>query len=147
MLDVSGGGMIQTTALPSTAVREPKIVIQIETDLDILDGGYRWRKYGKKAVKGNTNRSYTSIGSFLLDFPASFPSSFPNFGFDYNSEKSVMPYGLWIYICNSTKQYFFRLFEARLFSNKLNNSTETTALSLMAAGGSNILLPTEYPKR
>ncbi|KAF4352606.1 hypothetical protein F8388_019669 [Cannabis sativa] len=114
---------------------------------DILDGGYRWRKYGKKAVKGNTNRSYTSIGSFLLDFPASFPSSFPNFCFDYNSEKSVMPYGLWIYICNSTKQYFFRLFEARLFSNKLNNSTETTALSLMAAGGSNILLPTEYPKR
>ncbi|KAF4366077.1 hypothetical protein G4B88_000387 [Cannabis sativa] len=125
MLDVSGGGMIQTTALPSTAVREPKIVIQIETDLDILDGGYRWRKYGKKAVKGNTNRRFIS----------------------FIGEKSVMPYGLWIYICNSTKQYFFRLFEARLFSNKLNNSTETTALSLMAAGGSNILLPTEYPKR
>ncbi|XP_062085204.1 probable WRKY transcription factor 20 [Humulus lupulus] len=57
---------VETTALSSRAVREPKIVIQIETDGDILEDGYRWRKYGQKVVKGNPNpRSYykcTSVG-------------------------------------------------------------------------------------
>ncbi|KAI6684372.1 hypothetical protein NL676_030285 [Syzygium grande] len=52
--------------LPSRAVREPRVVIQIESDIDILDDGYRWRKYGQKVVKGNPNpRSYykcTSAG-------------------------------------------------------------------------------------
>ncbi|KAL3749777.1 hypothetical protein ACJRO7_010835 [Eucalyptus globulus] len=52
--------------LGSRAVREPRVVIQIESDIDILDDGYRWRKYGQKVVKGNPNpRSYykcTSAG-------------------------------------------------------------------------------------
>ncbi|KAF4355017.1 hypothetical protein F8388_026518 [Cannabis sativa] len=60
---------IETTALPSRAVREPKIVIQIETAADILEDGYRWRKYGQKVVKGNPNpRSYykcTSAGCIV----------------------------------------------------------------------------------
>ncbi|KAF4352607.1 hypothetical protein F8388_019670 [Cannabis sativa] len=60
---------IETTTLPSRAVREPKIVIQIETDADILEDGYRWRKYGQKVVKGNPNpRSYykcTSAGCIV----------------------------------------------------------------------------------
>ncbi|KAL8225112.1 hypothetical protein R6Q57_017669 [Mikania cordata] len=47
-------------------VREPRIVVQTMSDIDILDDGYRWRKYGQKVVKGNPNpRSYykcTSIG-------------------------------------------------------------------------------------
>ncbi|KAL3630910.1 hypothetical protein CASFOL_023894 [Castilleja foliolosa] len=39
--------------------RESKVVVQIESDVDILDDGYRWRKYGQKVVKGNPNpRSY-----------------------------------------------------------------------------------------
>lgn len=47
------------TTLGSRAVREPRVVIQIESDIDILDDGYRWRKYGQKVVKGNPNpRSY-----------------------------------------------------------------------------------------
>ncbi|XP_061357425.1 probable WRKY transcription factor 2 [Gastrolobium bilobum] len=52
--------------LPSRAVREPRVVVQIESEVDILDDGYRWRKYGQKVVKGNPNpRSYykcTSAG-------------------------------------------------------------------------------------
>ncbi|GKV02391.1 hypothetical protein SLEP1_g14829 [Rubroshorea leprosula] len=45
--------------LSSRAVREPRVVVQIESDVDILDDGYRWRKYGQKVVKGNPNpRSY-----------------------------------------------------------------------------------------
>ncbi|KAL6614276.1 hypothetical protein ACP70R_036546 [Stipagrostis hirtigluma subsp. patula] len=40
-------------------VREPRVVVQTMSDIDILDDGYRWRKYGQKVVKGNPNpRSY-----------------------------------------------------------------------------------------
>ncbi|KAL0402707.1 UNVERIFIED_CONTAM: putative WRKY transcription factor 2 [Sesamum latifolium] len=47
----------ETTTARST--REPRVVVQIESDIDILDDGYRWRKYGQKVVKGNPNpRSY-----------------------------------------------------------------------------------------
>ncbi|GMH10357.1 hypothetical protein Nepgr_012198 [Nepenthes gracilis] len=55
--------------LGSRAVREPRVVVQIESDVDILDDGYRWRKYGQKVVKGNPNpRSYykcTSAGCMV----------------------------------------------------------------------------------
>ncbi|KAI7733194.1 hypothetical protein M8C21_022346 [Ambrosia artemisiifolia] len=48
------------------AIREPRVVVQTTSDVDILDDGYRWRKYGQKVVKGNPNpRSYykcTSTG-------------------------------------------------------------------------------------
>ncbi|CAI9097209.1 OLC1v1033584C1 [Oldenlandia corymbosa var. corymbosa] len=43
----------------SKTVREPRIVVQTTSEIDILDDGYRWRKYGQKVVKGNPNpRSY-----------------------------------------------------------------------------------------
>jgi len=43
----------------SRAIREPRVVVQTTSQIDILDDGYRWRKYGKKVVKGNPNpRSY-----------------------------------------------------------------------------------------
>uniref|UniRef100_A0A7N0UKN0 WRKY domain-containing protein n=1 Tax=Kalanchoe fedtschenkoi TaxID=63787 RepID=A0A7N0UKN0_KALFE len=38
---------------------EPKIVVQTTSEVDLLDDGYRWRKYGQKVVKGNPYpRSY-----------------------------------------------------------------------------------------
>ncbi|KAE9598657.1 putative transcription factor WRKY family [Lupinus albus] len=43
----------------SRTVREPRVIVHTTSDIDILDDGYRWRKYGQKVVKGNTNpRSY-----------------------------------------------------------------------------------------
>ncbi|KAK8971437.1 putative WRKY transcription factor 33 [Platanthera guangdongensis] len=43
----------------SRTVKEPRVVVQTTSDIDILDDGYRWRKYGQKVVKGNPNpRSY-----------------------------------------------------------------------------------------
>jgi WRKY transcription factor 33 len=40
-------------------VREPRLVVQTLSDIDVLDDGFRWRKYGQKVVKGNPNpRSY-----------------------------------------------------------------------------------------
>ncbi|KAI3667804.1 hypothetical protein L6452_42873 [Arctium lappa] len=50
----------------SRTVREPRVVVQTISNIDILDDGYRWRKYGQKVVKGNPNpRSYykcTTLG-------------------------------------------------------------------------------------
>ncbi|URD98100.1 WRKY transcription factor [Musa troglodytarum] len=38
---------------------EPRIIVQTTSEVDLLDDGYRWRKYGQKVVKGNPNpRSY-----------------------------------------------------------------------------------------
>ncbi|XP_078430105.1 putative WRKY transcription factor 26 isoform X2 [Wolffia australiana] len=37
----------------------PRVVVQTLSEVDVLDDGYRWRKYGQKVVKGNPNpRSY-----------------------------------------------------------------------------------------
>ncbi|KAL8526558.1 hypothetical protein ACS0TY_015665 [Phlomoides rotata] len=47
------------SASGSRTIREPRIVVQTTSEIDILDDGYRWRKYGQKVVKGNSNpRSY-----------------------------------------------------------------------------------------
>lgn len=35
------------------AVSEPRIIVQTTSEVDLLDDGYRWRKYGQKVVKGN----------------------------------------------------------------------------------------------
>ncbi|XP_059663451.1 probable WRKY transcription factor 20 isoform X2 [Cornus florida] len=49
-----------------TPTRDPRVVVQTISEVDILDDGYRWRKYGQKVVKGNPNpRSYykcTNVG-------------------------------------------------------------------------------------
>lgn len=46
------------SASASRTVREPRVVVQTTSDIDILDDGYRWRKYGQKVVKGNPNPRY-----------------------------------------------------------------------------------------
>eukprot|EP00249_Psilotum_nudum_P022453 c28521_g1_i6 orf=423-2111(+) len=52
--------------VPLRTIREPRVVVQTTSDIDILDDGYRWRKYGQKVVKGNPHpRSYykcTNLG-------------------------------------------------------------------------------------
>ncbi|CAL9111632.1 unnamed protein product [Musa acuminata var. zebrina] len=49
----------ELSAPGNRATREPRVVVQTHSDVDILDDGYRWRKYGQKVVKGNPNpRSY-----------------------------------------------------------------------------------------
>ncbi|KAF3628812.1 putative WRKY transcription factor 58 [Capsicum annuum] len=41
------------------AESESKIVVQTRSEVDILDDGFKWRKYGQKVVKGNHHpRSY-----------------------------------------------------------------------------------------
>ncbi|KAG2714191.1 hypothetical protein I3843_03G017800 [Carya illinoinensis] len=44
---------------PHKTVTESKIIVQTRSEVDLLDDGYRWRKYGQKVVKGNPHpRSY-----------------------------------------------------------------------------------------
>jgi hypothetical protein len=45
----------------SRTIREPRVVVQTTSDVDILDDGYRWRKYGQKVVKGNPHPRYKQI--------------------------------------------------------------------------------------
>ncbi|KAJ0256949.1 WRKY transcription factor 4 [Hirschfeldia incana] len=47
------------TAASHRTVTEPRIIVQTTSEVDLLDDGYRWRKYGQKVVKGNPYpRSY-----------------------------------------------------------------------------------------
>ncbi|CAK8564751.1 unnamed protein product [Lathyrus sativus] len=41
------------TSRATRVIREPRVVVQTTSEVDILDDGYRWRKYGNKVVKGN----------------------------------------------------------------------------------------------
>ncbi|XP_004235494.1 probable WRKY transcription factor 4 isoform X1 [Solanum lycopersicum] len=52
---------VETPILSSSHKAEPesKIVVQTRSEVDILDDGFKWRKYGQKMVKGNHHpRSY-----------------------------------------------------------------------------------------
>lgn len=44
--------------LSQKTVTEPKIIVQTRSEVDLLDDGYRWRKYGQKVVKGNPHPRY-----------------------------------------------------------------------------------------
>ena len=48
------------------AIREPRVVVQTTSEVDILDDGYRWRKYGQKVVKGNPNPRSLFLSVSLL---------------------------------------------------------------------------------
>ncbi|KAF3628486.1 putative WRKY transcription factor 20 [Capsicum annuum] len=49
---------------PMKSHSEPRHIVQTRSEVDILNDGYRWRKYGQKFVKGNPNpRSYYRCSS------------------------------------------------------------------------------------
>ncbi|XAR55906.1 hypothetical protein NMG60_11036142 [Bertholletia excelsa] len=51
--------MVSEPASSHRTVTEPRIIVQTTSEVDLLDDGYRWRKYGQKVVKGNPYpRSY-----------------------------------------------------------------------------------------
>ncbi|MCE3216373.1 hypothetical protein HAX54_006303 [Datura stramonium] len=50
---------VETLASSYGTVAESKIVLQTRSEVDLLDDGYKWRKYGQKVVKGTQHpRSY-----------------------------------------------------------------------------------------
>ncbi|MFS7992545.1 putative transcription factor WRKY family [Helianthus anomalus] len=58
-LDSASGSGLVNSKKSHKKVRKPKCAFQTRSQVDILDDGYRWRKYGQKAVKNNKfPRSY-----------------------------------------------------------------------------------------
>ncbi|KAG8048770.1 hypothetical protein GUJ93_ZPchr0009g294 [Zizania palustris] len=45
---------------------EAKIIVQTTSEVDLLDDGYRWRKYGQKVVKGNPHPRLVTFATLLL---------------------------------------------------------------------------------
>ncbi|GMH15688.1 hypothetical protein Nepgr_017529 [Nepenthes gracilis] len=53
------GAGTSEVSLSYKTLAEPKIIVQTRSEVDLLDDGYKWRKYGQKVVKTNPNpRSY-----------------------------------------------------------------------------------------
>lgn len=50
---MEAGPLEAASSAAHRTVAEPKIVLQTRSEVDLLDDGYRWRKYGQKVVKGN----------------------------------------------------------------------------------------------
>lgn len=50
--------------------KKPRFAFQTRSQVDILDDGYRWRKYGQKAVKNNKFPRYvrTYVYNYFNDF-------------------------------------------------------------------------------
>lgn len=59
-------------------IKRHRYAFQTRSQVDILDDGYRWRKYGQKAVKNNKFPRFVSFSNYLST----------HFGFK-----------LWLYIC------------------------------------------------
>ncbi|OMP05343.1 DNA-binding WRKY, partial [Corchorus capsularis] len=49
----AGSGDIGNNKRKEKKMRKPRYAFQTRSQVDILDDGYRWRKYGQKAVKNN----------------------------------------------------------------------------------------------
>lgn len=46
-------------------VREPRFCFKTLSDVDVLDDGYKWRKYGQKVVKNTQHPRYILLFFFL----------------------------------------------------------------------------------
>ncbi|KAL5574099.1 hypothetical protein UlMin_023696, partial [Ulmus minor] len=55
-------------SLPHQTVTKPRVAFLTISEIDILDDGYKWRKYGMKEIKGNPHpRSYYRCASSGCD--------------------------------------------------------------------------------
>lgn len=51
-------GADSTTEKPNN---DSRLVVHTVSEVDIVNDGFRWRKYGQKMVKGNPNPRYVQI--------------------------------------------------------------------------------------
>ena len=71
----------------ANAGKDSRLVVRTRSAVDILEDGYRWRKYGQKLVRGNPNpRSYYKCTSF--DLPPSGSSDEEEEGEELEQEAS-----------------------------------------------------------
>ncbi|KAL5729738.1 WRKY Transcription Factor [Ranunculus cassubicifolius] len=56
--DMAGDEDVVVTPVSRTP-REPRVIVETLTEVDVVEDGYRWQKYGRKNVKGNSHpRNY-----------------------------------------------------------------------------------------
>ncbi|KAL6855972.1 hypothetical protein ACP4OV_018774 [Aristida adscensionis] len=138
-------------ALMGKPNREPRVVVQTVSEVDILDDGYRWRKYGQKVVKGNPNpRSYykcTNAGcpvrkhverashdpkSVITTYEGKHNHEVPA-SRNTNHEMSTAPMKNVVHPINSNMpglSGMMRACEARTFANQYSQATESDTISL-----------------
>jgi hypothetical protein len=71
---VSGGEQVTTKERKAAGSRgrkatRPRFAFQTKSENDVLDDGYRWRKYGQKAVKNSAFPRYIAL-LLILEFVA-----------------------------------------------------------------------------
>lgn len=49
-------------------LREPRFCFQTRSDVDVLDDGYKWRKYGQKVVKNSLHPRYRPPHLYSIQF-------------------------------------------------------------------------------
>ena len=47
-------------------VREPRFCFKTMSDVDVLDDGYKWRKYGQKVVKNTQHPRYIAPLALII---------------------------------------------------------------------------------
>jgi hypothetical protein len=50
-------------------MREPRFCFQTRSDVDVLDDGYKWRKYGQKVVKNSLHPRYARAAIYIFGDP------------------------------------------------------------------------------
>ncbi|CAL5084983.1 unnamed protein product [Urochloa decumbens] len=138
-------------ALMGKPNREPRVVVQTVSEVDILDDGYRWRKYGQKVVKGNPNpRSYykcTHTGcpvrkhverashdpkSVITTYEGKHNHEVPA-SRNANHEMSTAPMKPAVHPINSSMSSLggmMRACDARAFTNQYSQAAESDTISL-----------------
>lgn len=53
-------------------IRKGRFAFETRSQVDVLDDGYRWRKYGQKAVKNDKFPRFIIYSSFVFSFSKSF---------------------------------------------------------------------------
>lgn len=56
-------------------VREPRFCFKTLSDVDVLDDGYKWRKYGQKVVKNTQHPRYVRMLYIYIHFMLLFSSN------------------------------------------------------------------------
>lgn len=57
-------------------LREPRFCFQTRSDVDVLDDGYKWRKYGQKVVKNSLHPRYINLILLIIIYKKKNPVIF-----------------------------------------------------------------------
>ena len=63
--EMKGEDLEKIQAKKSLSAAEPRVAFQMRSDTDIINDGYKWRKYGQKPVKNSRHPRFESLPTFL----------------------------------------------------------------------------------